>query len=74
MNAAVRLTHYLERNRFPNSDDLKEHLEHAARDHTQALENLGDEDEVARGWRSEFIFRGRLGLSPDMHGLIDEEQ
>ena len=44
-----------------------------ARAHTQALENLGDEDAVATGCRREFIFRGRLGLSPDMHGLIDEE-
>ena len=41
-----------------------------AQEHRQALEDLNEEDQIAPGWRSEFIYRNRLGLSPEAGRLL----
>ena len=73
LNSCLRLTHYLEHNAFPRFEDLTPHLHAEAQAHKVALESLTDEGEVAAGWRSEFIYRERLGLSPQEAGLIVED-
>ena len=73
LNATLRLTHYLEHNPFPNHEDLEQHLQAEAQEHKVALEALNAEDEIARGCRSEFLYRDRLGLSPNEAGLIVED-
>ena len=64
LNACLRLTHYLENNQnFPSNEDLLPHL-HAERiQHNVNLEAIVAEGEVAFGWRREFLYRERLGLS-----------
>ena len=73
LNSCLRLTHYLEHNAIPRIEDLAPHLHAEAQAHRVALESLTDAGEVATGWRSEFIYRERLGLSPQDEGLIAED-
>ena len=53
MNGTLRIMHYLENNqRFPNDDELLEHLETERTEHKMALQTLvAEEEEVALGWR-----------------------
>ena len=70
LNALLRLTHYLEHNQFfPSHQDLLPHLQAEIQDHRLALQAVHDED-IALGWRSEWIFRDRLGLSVGAHRLL----
>ena len=73
LSVCLRLTHYLEHNPWPNHEDLQQHLQDEAREHKVALEALNVEGEIATGWRREFLYRDRLGLSPNEAGLIVEE-
>ena len=41
-----------------------------AQEHRQALEDLNEEDQIAPGWHNEFIYRNRLGLSPEAGRLL----
>ena len=69
LNASLRLVHYLEHNQtLPDSETLLEHLEAERRQHKMALEAV-DED-VALGWRSEFLYKDRFKLSADDHDLV----
>ena len=62
LNASLRLMHHLEHNQtLPDSETLLEQLEVERRQHRMALEAV-DED-VALGWRSEFLYRDRFNLS-----------
>ena len=73
LNASLRLTHFQEHNQWPLHEDLEGHLESEAQEHSISLEALNAEGEVAPGWRSEFLYRRRLGLSPDDgHQLIGD--
>ena len=68
MNALLRLSHYNEHNAFPEHLELEEYLEAEASEHKVSLEGMAEEGLVASGWRTEFLYRERLGLSPnDMH-------
>ena len=73
LNSSLRLTHYLENNYFPDQEDLYEHLQAEALEHKVALETLTADGEIATGWRSEFLYRDRLGLSPNDAGLIADD-
>ena len=70
LNATLRLTHFQEHNQWPCHEDLEGHLESEAQEHSIALEALNAEDEVAPGWRSVFLYRTRLGLSPEAGHLL----
>ena len=73
LNACLRLTHYLENNQaFPSHEDLWEHLLAEGAQHRMSLEAIEDEGEIAMGWRSEFVFRERLGLSGSDIRLVGE--
>ena len=73
LNASLRLTHYMEHNIFPKHKDLVEHLVAEAREHRVHLEALKAEGEIAQGWRSQFLYRDRLGLSPHDHNLVEAD-
>ena len=74
LSALLRLTHYLEHNQFfPSHQDLLPHLQAEIQDHRLALQAVHDED-IALGWRSEWIFRDRLGLSVGAHRLLGNEE
>ena len=65
----LRLMHHLEHNQtLPDSETLLEHLEAERRQHRMALEAV-DED-VALGWRSEFLYRDRFNLSAADRDLV----
>ena len=69
LNASLRLMHHLEHNQtLPDSETLLEHLEAERRQHKMALEVV-DED-VALGWRSEFLYRDRFNLSAVDRDLV----
>ena len=68
----LRHTHYNEHNVFPEHADLEELLEAEALEHKVSLEALAQEDTIASGWRTEFLYRERLGLAPNDVHLIDE--
>ena len=70
LNATLRLTHFQEHNQWPFHEDLEGHLQSEALEHRIALQDLNAEDEVAPGWRSEFLYRTRLGLSPEAGHLL----
>ena len=70
LNACLRLTHYLEHNNFPDHEDLEEHLSAEALQHKLCLEALATAGDIAIGWRSEFLYRERLGMSPQESQLI----
>ena len=70
LNASMRLTHDLEHNPFPMHDDLREHLQAEANDHKVSLEAISATADIALGWRSEFLYRQRLGLSQNESHLI----
>jgi hypothetical protein len=71
LNACLRLTHYLENNQsFPGSEELLPHLQAEGLDHHQNLEAIAAEGEVALGWRREFLYRERLGLSAADYQLL----
>ena len=57
--------HHMEHNQtFPDDMDRMENLESDRMDHKLAMQALIDDDnEVALGWRSEFIYRKRFNLS-----------
>ena len=70
LNACLRLTHYLEHNPFPSNEDLQPHLQAEAHEHRVNLQAMMAEGEIATGWRREFLYRERLGLSPQEANLI----
>ena len=70
LNALLRLTHYDEHNVFPQHTELQEHLEAEAAEHKRSLDAIGSEGVVASGWKTEFLYRARLGLSPDDVHLV----
>eukprot|EP00959_Pyramimonas_sp_CCMP1952_P417550 8748244-Pyramimonas_sp.AAC.1 len=62
LNACLRLTHYLENNQqFPSNEDLFSHLQAEQRQHRVDMRATVQEGEIALGWRSEFLYRERLG-------------
>ena len=73
LNACLRLTHWMEHQAFPSLEELLPHLEAEAQEHRLALETLHVEGEVAAGWKSEFLYRERLGLSPEDNRLVADE-
>ena len=71
LNANLRLTHHMEHNQaFPDDKDLEEHLEAERMEHKLAMQALTDDDEVALGWRSEFIYRKRFNLAVEDGNLL----
>ena len=70
LNATLRLAHFQEHNQWPFHEDLEGRLQSEAEEHRIALQDLKDEDQVAPGWRSEFLYRTRLGLSPEAGHLL----
>ena len=70
LNASLRLTHFQDHNHWPLHEDLEDHLHFEAQEHRQALQDLDVEDDIAPGWRNEFIYRNRLGLSPEAGRLL----
>ena len=71
LNATLRIMHYLEQNRcFPTHEDLLPHLRAEQQSHNVILENIEAEEVIALGWRREFIYRERLGLSSRDSDLI----
>ena len=73
LNATLRLMHYMEHNQtFPDDMDLLEHLEAERMEHKLAMQALTDDDEVALGWRSEFMYRKRFNLAVQDADLLVE--
>ena len=69
LNATLRLMHHLEHNEIlPDSETLLDNLEAQRQQHNMALEAV-DED-VALGWRSEFLYRDRFNLSAADRDLV----
>lgn len=73
LNACLRLTHWLEHQAFPKHEELLPHLEVEAKEHRLGLETLDLEGGVAAGWKHEFLYRERLGLSPEDNRLVAGE-
>ena len=68
MNATLKVTRYLEGHdrEFPEANILDEYLVAETKElrwGTNAIDEDGDE--IAKGWRFEFLFRKRFNLSPD---------
>ena len=62
LNALLRMMFYLEHNQtFPSDEDLLPHLEAERAEHRLAERAV--DPGVARGWRSEFLYRDRFNLS-----------
>ena len=70
LNATLRLMHHLENNQtFPDIEDLLGHLEDERLQHKLAME-VADDDDVALGWKSEFLYRERFNLSAFDRDLV----
>ena len=62
LNAVLKLTHFLENNQtFPDIEELIPHLQAEAQEHKVNLQALENDDEVAVGWKKEFLYRNRFG-------------
>ena len=70
LNATLRIMHHLENNQtFPDIEDLLGHLEDERLQHKLAME-VADDDDVALGWKSEFLYRERFNLSAFDRDLV----
>ena len=72
LNATLKVSRYLECHdyEFPPSSILEEYVVAEAKE-LKNLYLIEDVDEVAKGWRFEFLFRKRFNLSPDEQSLLD---
>ena len=73
LNAVLKLVHFLENNQtFPDIAELTPHLQAEAQEHKVNLQALDNDDEVAVGWKREFLYRNRLGLSASDFNLLTQ--
>ena len=71
LNGSLRLMHHLEHNQsFPSPEELLPHLEAERLQHGLELEAV--DEEVALGWRSEFLYRDRFNISAAYRDLIGD--
>ena len=77
LNASLCLTHYLENNQTcPSHESLLPHLEAERDQHRldlKALERLEEGEEVALGWRSEFLYRDGFNLAAADRDLVADD-
>ena len=73
LNATLKLQRFLELNggTFPPIATIGEYFEAERKEFNWSLKDLEDNDDIAKGWRYEFLFRRRLNLSHDDEILLD---
>ena len=73
LNASLRIQHYLEHSpTFPTAGGLLPHLQAEILQHTVGVKALLEDDEVALGWRTEFLYRNRFNLAENDRHLLQD--
>ena len=72
LNAILKVTHYLDRHdgNLPPHDNLQPHLEAAAQEFNWDLGRIQDDENIARGWRHQMLFRDRFNLGAEDFNLV----
>ncbi len=72
LNAILKITHYLDRHegQLPADGDLAEHLRAAYEQLKWNLEDLRADENIARGWRLQMLFRDRFNVGPEDFNLL----
>ena len=71
LNAILKVTHYLDGHNgvLPAHEDLEAHLQAARQQLEWDLQEVEDDDNVARGWRHQMVFRERFNLGGENWSL-----
>lgn len=72
LNAILKVTHYLDGHQgvLPPNEDLDPLLQAARQQLQWDLKDLSEDDDVARGWRHQMVFRDRFNVSPEDFNLL----
>ena len=66
--------HFLEHNQaFPDHEELLPHFHAEIAQHKVDLQALDAEEDIAQGWKSEFLYRTRFNLSDSAWNLLDTD-
>lgn len=75
-NKKKQATHYMDGHSgtLPSDEALEPHLKGASQTLQWAMQDLEEKEDIAKGWRTQILFRDRFNLGPEDFNLVVQRQ